>query len=266
MKNLCVWHEKFTEKKRLFWQVTHYQAYWISWFKGIGMGFLIGFLFSCENSKKSSEWTYLFDGETTNGWRAYNGKEIPKKWAAIDGNLTFDTQLKKEENWEGGGDIIYHMEEFENFELYLEWKLPVGGNSGVFYHVKEGYSAPYAVSPEYQLIDDFGWGKLNNSELEDWQKAGADYAMYPADEKIKKLKPAGEWNSTKIKYTQERVEHWLNGELIVSFVPYSDDWYERRNSGKWDQFPDYGKFKKGYIALQDHDSPIWFREIKIKKL
>ena len=54
--------------------------------------------------------------------------------------------------------------------------------------------------PEYQLIDDFGWGKLNNSELEDWQKAGADYAMYPADEKIKKLKPAGEWNSTKIKY------------------------------------------------------------------
>ena len=98
MKNLCVWHEKFTEKKRLFWKVTHYQAYWISWFKGIVMGFLIGFLFSCENSKKSSEWTYLFDGETTNGWRAYNGKEIPKKWAAIDGNLTFDTQLKKEEN------------------------------------------------------------------------------------------------------------------------------------------------------------------------
>ena len=90
--------------------------------------------------------------------------------------------------------------------------------------------------------------------------------MYPADEKIKKLKPAGEWNSTKIKYTQERVEHWLNGELIVSFVPYSDDWYKRRNSGKWDEFPDYGKFNKGYIALQDHDSPIWFREIKIKKL
>ena len=81
------------------------------------------------------------------------------------------------------------------------------------------------MSPEYQLIDDFGWGKLNNSELEDWQKAGADYAMYSADEKIKKLKPAGEWNSTKIKYTAEKVEHWLNGELIVSFVPYSDEWY-----------------------------------------
>jgi hypothetical protein len=49
-------------------------------------------------------------------------------------------------------------------------------------------------------------------------------------------------------------------------VPYSEDWYERRNSGKWDNFPDYGKYKKGYIALQDHDTPIWFKNIKIKKL
>ena len=65
--------------------------------------------------------------------------------------------------------------------------------------------------------------------------------MYSADEKIKKLKPAGEWNTSKIKYTEEKVEHWMNGELIVSFTPYSEDWYERRNSGKWDEYPDYGK-------------------------
>lgn len=266
MVSFTEWHKNYAEKMRTKMQLSHYQVYWLSWLKGIIMGLLIVFLISCDNNKNQSEWIYLFDGKTTDGWRAYNGTEIPKKWAAIDGCLTFDTQLKKEDEWEGGGDIIYYLEEFENFELQLDWKIPVGGNSGVFYHVKEGYSAPYAVSPEYQLIDDFGWGKLNNSELEDWQKAGADYAMYSADEKIKKLKPAGEWNSTKIKYTAEKVEHWLNGELIVLFVPYSDEWYTRRNSGKWDKYPDYGKFKKGYIALQDHDSPIWFKNIKIKKL
>ena len=266
MVSFTDWHKNYAEKMRTKIKLSHYQVYWLSWLKGILMGLLIAFLISCDNNKNQSEWIYLFDGKTTDGWRAYNGTEIPKKWAAIDSCLTFDTQLKKEDEWEGGGDIVYYLEEFENFELHLDWKIPVGGNSGVFYHVKEGYSAPYAVSPEYQLIDDFGWGKLNNSELEDWQKAGADYAMYSADEKLKKLKPAGEWNSTKIKYTAEKVEHWLNGELIVSFVPYSDDWYSRRNSGKWDQYPDYGKFKKGYIALQDHDSPIWFKNIKIKKL
>ena len=228
---------------------------------------LISFLFltiSCE--KKESEWIDLFDGKSTDGWRAYNGKEIPQKWAAVDGELTFDTDLKLEDEWKGGGDIIYYKEEFEYFELYLEWKLPKGGNSGVFYNVQEGFQAPYAISPEYQLIDDLGWEEINNAKLEEWQKAGANYAMHEADLSKKQLNPAGQWNSSKILYTEKKVQHWLNGELLLEFEPYSKEWYLKRDSGKWDDYPDYGKFKKGYIALQDHDSPIWFRNIKIRKL
>ena len=227
--------------------------------------FIIILLTAC-NSKKDSDWIYLFDGETTDGWRAYNGETIPDKWAAIDGNLTFDTELKLEEEWSGGGDIIYHKEQFEYFELYLEWKLPKGGNSGIFYHVQEGYNSPYEISPEYQILDDDGWEEINNAKLESWQKSGADYAMHEPNINNKSLNPAGEWNSSRIIYTKEKAEHWLNGKLLLSFVPYSEDWYSKRNSGKWDDFPDYGKFKNGYIALQDHDTPIWFRNIKIKKL
>ncbi len=225
---------------------------------------LLFFTISCE--KNESEWIDLFDGKSTDGWRAYNGKEIPQKWAAVDGELTFDTDLKLEDEWKGGGDIIYYMEEFEYFELYLEWKLPKGGNSGVFYNVQEGFQAPYAISPEYQLIDDLGWEEINNAKLEEWQKAGSNYAMHEADLSKKQLNPAGEWNSSKILYTEKKVQHWLNGELLLEFEPYSKEWYLKRDSGKWDDYPDYGKFKKGYIALQDHDSPIWFRNIKIRKL
>ena len=227
--------------------------------------FIIIILTAC-SSKKDSDWIYLFDGETTDGWRAYNGETIPDKWAAIDGNLTFDTELKLEEEWSGGGDIIYYKEQFEYFELYLEWKLPKGGNSGVFYHVQEGYNTPYEISPEYQILDDDGWEEINNAKLESWQKSGANYAMHEPNNDNKSLNPAGEWNSSRIIYTKEKAEHWLNGKLLLSFVPYSEDWYSKRNSGKWDDFPDYGKFKNGYIALQDHDTPIWFRNIKIKKL
>ena len=225
---------------------------------------LILFIISCEQNE--SEWIELFDGKSTDGWRAYNGEEIPKKWAAVDGELTFDTDLKLEEEWIGGGDIIYYKEEFEYFELYLEWKLPKGGNSGVFYNVQEGFQAPYAISPEYQLLDDLGWEEINNAKLEEWQKAGANYAMHEADLSKKQLNPAGQWNSSKILYTEKKVQHWLNGELLLEFEPYSKEWYLKRDSGKWDDFPEYGKFKKGYIALQDHDSPIWFRSIKIRKL
>ena len=225
---------------------------------------LLFFTISCE--KNESEWIDLFDGKSTDGWRAYNGKEIPQKWAAVDGELTFDTDLKLENEWKGGGDIIYYKEEFEYFELYLEWKLPKGGNSGVFYNVQEGFQAPYAISPEYQLIDDLGWEEINNAKLEEWQKAGANYAMHEADLSKKQLNPAGQWNSPRILYTAKKVQHWLNGELLLEFEPYSKEWLLKRDSGKWDDYPDYGKFRKGYIALQDHDSPIWFRNIKIRKL
>lgn len=228
--------------------------------------YLLFFLFIGCNTNNNQDWIYLFDGKSTDGWRAYNGETIPEKWAVIDGNLTFNTELKLEEDWKGGGDIIYYKEQFESFELYLEWKLPKGGNSGVFYNVQEGYEAPYAVSPEYQLLDDNGWEELNNATLESWQKAGADYAMYEPDLSKKKLNPAGKWNNSRIVYTPEKAQYFLNGELLLEFVPFSEDWYERRNSGKWDNFPDYGKYKKGYIALQDHDTPIWFKNIKIKKL
>ncbi|MEM9547462.1 MAG: DUF1080 domain-containing protein [Bacteroidota bacterium] len=219
-----------------------------------------------QKKEVSGEWIALFDGTNMDGWRAYNGDKLPAQWTIVDGAMTFTTESKTEENFEGGNDIIYAAEEFDNFELSLEWKLPEGGNTGIFYHTKEGYNSPYDVSPEYQLLDDLKWEEINNATLEEWQKTGADYAMYTPDSSQKIVKPAGEWNSSKIIFTPEKVEHWLNGQKIVSFVPWSEDWYNRKNSGKWKDFPDYGKFKKGYIGLQDHDSPIWFRNIKIKKL
>ncbi len=230
-------------------------------------------------SQQVAEWLYLFDGTSTKGWRAYNGDILPPGWIAKDGELTFDTELGLEQDYTGGKDIIYGLEEFENFELYIEWKLPEGGNSGIFYHLKEGYNAPYEVSPEYQLIDDVNYAKMhdltdyntslgyteNPSELKPLQKTASDYAMHPADSE-KTLSPIGEWNTTRIIFTPEKVEHWLNGKKVLSFVPWSKEWYEKKNSEKWKNSPDYGKFKTGYIGLQDHSSPIWFKNIKIKKL
>ena len=84
--------------------------------------------------------------------------------------------------------------------------------------------------------------------------------------KKKVLYPAGQWNSSRIVFTPENVEHWLNGKKVLSFVPWSEDWYKRRNSGKWNNAPDYGKYKTGYIGLQDHGSNLSFKNVKIKKL
>ena len=222
---------------------------------------------SCKiGSKTDSDWIYLFDGTSTEGWRAYNGESLPPHWVIKDGALTFDTESRLEADRKGGKDIIYGLEEFDNFELYLEWKIPEGGNSGIFYHLKEGYDTPFEVSPEYQLIDDLKWGEINNAKLEAWQKTAADYAMHTPDESQKNVKRAGEWNTSRIIFTSEQVEYWFNGKKVVSFKPWTEDWHARKGDGKWEAAPDYGKFKTGYIGLQDHDSPLWFKNIKIKKL
>jgi hypothetical protein len=233
-----------------------------------------------ETEVKANDWIYLFDGTSTAGWRGYNGKTLPPGWIVEDNTLTFKTELGLEQDYEGGKDIIYGAEEFDNFELYVEWKLPAGGNSGIFYHLKEGYDGPPEVSPEYQLIDDLGYAKIHDlteynlslgytdkpEELKPLQQTGSDYAMHPADPAQKVLNPIGEWNSSKIVFTPQKVEHWLNGKKLLSFVPWDDAWYEKKHSDKWKNAEDYGKFKTGFIGLQDHASPIWFRNIKIKKL
>lgn len=235
----------------------------------IYLGVWILFLTSCETRKdqtttpevaeQPTSWISLFDGKSTKGWRGYNQQSLPEGWIVEDGTLK---SLGK--GGDIGGDIIYADREFEDFELYLEWKISKGGNSGIFYHVVEGesYEAPYENAPEYQLLDDIGFPE----EVKDWQQLAADYAMYPADPKKKNVKPSGEWNTSRIKFQKENVEYWLNGEKVVQFVPWSEDWNKRRNSGKWTDKPDYGKAKKGYIGLQDHGSFIWFRNIKIREL
>ncbi len=217
------------------------------------------------NSENNSEvnqddWQHLFDGKDADGWRGYNsGGGLPEGWV-IEG----ETLKSLGEGGDIGGDIVYGEEEFGEFELSLEWKISEGGNSGIFYHVVEDekYDAPYYVAPEYQIIDQKGFP----SKLEPWQSIGGDYGMYDPQYDDEDLKEVGEWNTSRIVFTEEKVTYWLNGKKTLEFVPWSEDWEKRKAEGKWKDFPDYGTARKGFIGLQDHGNYTWFRNIKIRKL
>ena len=126
-------------------------------------------MLSCgeQPKKNSSEWINLFDGTSLKGWRAYNGDQMPPGWKIVDSVLTFTTDqiIEKDYDYKGSRDIIYGATEFDNFELYVEWKIPRGGNSGIFYHLKEGYDGPPVVAPEYQLLDDENYEEVHNYKL-----------------------------------------------------------------------------------------------------
>lgn len=209
-------------------------------------------------AEKAEGWKLLFDGKTLDGWRDYNGDSLTAPWIVEDGCIR-----AKGSGSDASGYIVTDTI-YENFELVWDWKIAEGGNSGMLYHVVENpkFKVPYVTGPEYQLIDDFGFPE----PLEDWQKTAADYAMHVPDTSKTIIKPAGEWNTSKIVFDNGHVEHWLNGEKVVEFEAWTDDWFEKKNSGKWKDAPEYGLAHKGVICLQDHGSAAWFRNIKIKEL
>lgn len=216
-------------------------------------------MIACNSSKKTTKtdpgYTSLFDGKTMNGWRTYQNKPADS-WMVKEGILyckgsTTDKSDRR-------ADLIT-VDTFENFDLQLDWKIAPQGNSGILYMVTEEYGTSYLSGPEYQLIDDVNFPE----KLEDWQKVAANYAMHTAP--TAHPKPAGEWNHARIVVDQGHVQHWLNGEKVVEYDLWTDDWKKRKESGKWKDAPGYGMSKVGHIALQDHGSEAWFKNIEIKR-
>ena len=187
---------------------------------------------SLTEKEKAEGWQLLFDGKSLDGWRDYNGTALTGPWEVVDGTI--------QANGHGSDANGYIVTDkiYENFELSWDWKISKGGNSGLLYHVVERpqFAVPYVTGPEYQLIDDINFAE----PLEDWQRCGVDYAMYLPDFSTIKINPAGEWNNSKIIFDNGHVTYFMNGEKTIEFDAWSDDWFNRKNSGKWLHAPEDG--------------------------
>ncbi len=209
-------------------------------------------------AEKKAGWKLLFDGETTKGWRGYKMETMPPGWTVANGALV---RVKGGAGGKGagGGDDIVTTEEFESFDLQLEWKLVAHGNSGVLYHVSEEAVTAWHYAPEVQILDNAP--HRNRSKT---QHAGACYDLYAPSKDV--TGPVGDWNHMRILVNGPQVEHWLNGEKVVEYELWSDDWKARVANSKFKDKPKFGTFKTGPIALQDHSDRIEFRNIKVRRL
>ena len=200
---------------------------------------------------QGSGWRSLFDGTSTDAWRGYKSTTLPTEWKVVDGTLAKAQPT----------DDLVSKDQFGDFELEWEWKIGSGGNSGVFYRASEEYDHVYWSAPEYQLLDDAnardGQNRLTS--------AGADYALYPSPPGV--VKPAGEWNASRIVARGAHVEHWLNGIKLLEYELWSPDWEAKVKASKFGEWPNYGRAKKGHIAIQgDHEGRLAFRNIRIREM
>ncbi len=201
---------------------------------------------ACANA---DEWQTLFDGKSTDAWRGYNKDAMPDKWSVEDGMLVGN----------GGGDIIT-KEKYQDFELELEWKIAPGGNSGIMYRVLETNGPSYHTGPEYQLLDN----DSHKLEATAPTASGALYDLYQP--KVDAAKPAGEWNTTRIVSRGGRVEHYLNGKKVVDAQLGSKNWKKRVAASKFAAWKGFGEAESGHIALQDHGSKVYFKNMRINPL
>lgn len=208
---------------------------------------------SLTTEETAAGWKLLFNGTDLTGWKGYKKDTPGATWIVEDGALALTA---------GGAGDIMTKEEFGPFELSLEWKISPNGNSGIIYLIKEDPAAEntYNTGPEMQVLDDDGHpdGKIPS------HRAGALYDFQVPPQGA--VKPVGEWNEAVVRYSGSRIEHWLN-DVLVSETSYGDDaWKAKVAATKFKQWPLFGTFGSGHIALQDHGDKVWYRNIKIRPI
>jgi len=209
-------------------------------------------------SKAQKGFKPLFDGKTTTGWHTYNKTTVGSAWQVQDGALHLDLATKGKD---GGGDLVTDKE-YGDFHLKYEWKVAPKANSGLIFYVHEEpkYHATYSTGLEMQVIDNDGHpdGKITK------HRAGDLYDLVKSSSEP--VKAVGEWNKAEIISKKGKLTLILNGVEVVKTTLWDDNWKKIVAGSKFATWENWGTFKTGKIALQDHGDEVWYKNISIKEL
>jgi hypothetical protein len=177
----------------------------------------------------------LFNGKDLAGWK-HSGN-----WVVEDGVITRNGK---------GGSLVYEVSKVpDDFELRFQWKVAKGSNSGVYYRPTQN---------EYQILDNAVHADGKNPRT---SAASLYFCMQPSADVTR---PVGEWNTGRIVCKGTVVQHWLNGQNVVSF-DYTDPKYKfnvdmlRQRGGDLEA-------RGANLSLQDHGDPVWYRNIRMREL
>ena len=183
-------------------------------------------------------WSDLYNGRDLTGWRT-SGAWTPQ----ADGVLAL-VPREGDAGWKRFEDYLWTEKTYGDFSLDLEYKIPAGGNSGVCFRIGDR-ADPVTTGIELQILDSHG---KPDAEMTHHDAGGIIRTAAPLHNAAKS---AGEWNRLTLTVVGSHLTAVLNGVLIQDV--------------RLDDGPMQDRGVKGYIALQDHGQPVWFRDVRIKK-
>ncbi len=217
----------------------------------LSFGLKAGELNSLTNAEEKAGWQLLFDGKDLNAhWRNIGQKAVTGKGWVIEKGI-----LVKQEG-KAAGNLLTRRT-WTDYEFTWEWKIGPKGNNGVKYMVLEKRGA---IGHEYQMIDDRHWQQKPMSQT------GTFYVVLPREVKLAEPVRIDKWNQSRIKVQGKKVEHWLNGQKILTYSLGSDRVLEGVAKSKFKKFPGFGKKVTGHILLTDHKDRCEFRNLKIREI
>lgn len=206
-----------------------------------------------EASTASAKWDVLFDGQSVEHWRGFRREDFPNQAWEIQNGILQTTEGTERV------DLI-SRDEYQDFELELEWRVSAGANSGIMYHVSEGSEKSWMSGPEMQLLDDNGYPDGQEPKTSVGSLFGV---IAPVN---KHINPIGQWNQTRISVAGRHVEYWLNGGKIVEYELGSDAFKALVAESQFRDQPNYATQKTGRIVLQSYAGQVAFRNIMIRHL
>ena len=194
-----------------------------------------------EKSSLEEEFQPIFNGENFNGWKGavQNYEIINKSMQCIQGK----------------GGTIYTEEEYDDFVIKFDFKLPPGGNNGLAIRYPGKGNPAYDGMCEIQVLDS---EHKRYAKLDPRQYHGSAYGLSAARRGF--LKQAGVWNNQEVTIVGSRIIVLLNGSLILDSDLSQIDSYM---AGK--KHPGLSRIR-GHFGFAGHSDPVSFRNIKIKRI
>ncbi|MEO6905680.1 MAG: DUF1080 domain-containing protein [Ginsengibacter sp.] len=212
------------------------------------------------SKEKSEGWMLLFNGKDLTGWHSYLEKSPGKAWQVQNGTIMLNKNKKSV--YKDYADLVTN-DEFEDFDLKMEWRMEPCSNSGLMFYVHESpeYKNTYESGPEMQIAD----LACNDDGRILKCRAGDLYDLVPSDTEW--VNQAPKWNLYEIVSKDGHLEFFQNSHKILQTDLWNDHWRDMIKNSKFVEWPGFGTFKKGHISFQGTENgKIWYRNVKIRKL